>query len=127
MLVRETTKCSLKEAKEYVDQLGTQKTISSIHENIDDQLSALVSKGKKLEAIKLYKEQSGLSLAASNDYIDRLQQHNVSLSSGMHTAIDRILQQQNEGQKTQYNYSWIVRLLLIMIIAAVLAWMFFRQ
>ncbi|OMP77383.1 hypothetical protein BW716_20155 [[Flexibacter] sp. ATCC 35208] len=112
-LVKKETKCSIKEAKDYVDQLVQSKT--TFTGNIDDQLRTLLIQGNKIEAIKLYRDHSGQSLAASKDYVEQLGQFGSANS-----AIDRILQEQ---AKPAPNYTWMI---ILLIAAAVIAWALLR-
>lgn len=74
-LLHKEGSCGLKEAKDYVDSLaiGNQVQLSSaVITNLDDQLKSLIVQGRKLEAIKLYKDKTGLGLKECKDYIDDL-------------------------------------------------------
>lgn len=42
------------------------------HDGLDNQLGELVRNGQKIEAIKLYREQTGVGLKEAKDYVDRL-------------------------------------------------------
>lgn len=52
-----------------VEHLGIS---SSKPENIDDELADLINRGKKVKAIKRYREVTGYGLKESKDYIDNL-------------------------------------------------------
>lgn len=128
-LVCDTTKCSLKDAKDYVDNLGKYPASAApmAAGNIDDQLKKLLSEGKKLEAVKLYKDHTGVGLAASKDYVDHLLLSGRPVSSTMNTAIDRILQQQAQGEPSKYNSSFIIKLLIFLLVVAMVAWIAMRR
>lgn len=112
-LLKRVTNCSLKEAKDYVDQLARPK--KPLTGNIDDQLRALLLQGDKIMAIKIYRDHSGESLADSKDYVERLGQY-----GNTNSAIDRILKEQ---AKPRTNYTWVI---ILLIAAAVIAWAFLR-
>lgn len=44
----------------------------SVLENLDDELRQLIANGKKIEAIKRYREATGLGLKESKEYVDSL-------------------------------------------------------
>jgi ribosomal protein L7/L12 len=82
-LVREQTGLGLKEAKDYVDALeaGTAPALPVVSppapsalsgEALEQEARALVERGNKIGAIKLVREQTGLGLKESKDYVDRL-------------------------------------------------------
>ena len=45
-----------------------------IIENIDDELKNLIKEGKKVKAVKRYREVTGLGLKESKEYVDSLEQ-----------------------------------------------------
>lgn len=116
-VVKDETNCSLKEAKDYVDQLDRPKVTPSFSGNIDDELRALLAERRKLEAIKLYKEHSGLGLAESKDYVENLETYKTTSS----TTIDQILQQ----QKTPKKNNGLLTFIIFVLILALLYWAFF--
>jgi len=72
-LYREQTGCGLKEAKDYIDSLAG-RAPTPVAQNIDDDyLRSLVMSGRKVEAVKLYREKIGCGLKEAKDYIDSLQ------------------------------------------------------
>jgi len=84
-LVREQTGMGLKEAKDYVEAYAAGKrpglpppasrpTAASAAPSatVQDAARALVAQGKKIEAIKLVREQTGMGLKEAKDYVDRL-------------------------------------------------------
>jgi ribosomal protein L7/L12 len=119
-VVKDETNCSLKEAKDYIDQLGLQKVTPSFNGSVDDELRALLAAGRKLEAVKLYKEQSGLGLAASKDYVEKLELYKLPFSATSNTAIDQLLHQQQPPKKR----NWLLILLIYMLISAILYFIF---
>lgn len=44
-------------------------------ENIDGELKDLISKGKKIKAIKRYRDVTGIGLKESKEYIDKLSEY----------------------------------------------------
>lgn len=126
VIVREETKCSLKEAKDYVDQLGEIAITPITVENIDQQLRILLSQGRKLEAVKLYKEHSGEGLAASKDYVDHLAAYGVAPAADTKTAIDRILQEQANSQPSSPLLKWVILYIMITLAIGIINWLFFR-
>lgn len=44
----------------------------TVPENIDSELKSLISEGKKIKAIKLYRQSTGIGLKEAKEYIDRL-------------------------------------------------------
>lgn|GEM_PF-3453181 len=117
-LVKQATNCSLREAKDYVDQLDQPKIKMPFKENIDDQLRTLLTKGKKIEAIKIYKDHSGVSLADSKNYVESLEQYSTKNST---SSIDRLLQEQ---PKPKPNYTWTI---ILLIAAAIITWALLRK
>jgi ribosomal protein L7/L12 len=113
-LVKRATNCSLKEAKDYVDQLDQPKV--TFTGNIDDQLRVLLLSGNKIEAIKVYRDHSGASLAESKEYVENLDQY----AGRKNTGIDGLFQEQ---AKPGINYSWLI---ILLIAAAVIAWALLR-
>jgi len=76
-LLRETTGIDLKEAKEQIEHLMSGSTPDNAEhpagagaEKLPDDVLALAQAGKKIEAIKLLREQSGLGLKDAKDRID---------------------------------------------------------
>ncbi len=78
--VREQTGLGLKEAKDLVDAMeqGAPVTIhahtssSAFHGDLDSEARKLMAAGRKLEAIKLVREQKSLGLKEAKDYVERL-------------------------------------------------------
>lgn len=162
-IVKEDTNCSLKEAKDYVDQLEQTKPTLSFPANIDNELRTLLAQGKKIEAIKLYKDNSGQSLADSKYYVEHLDQSPANIDNELRkllaqgkkleavktyrdfsgqsladskyyvehlnpygiisssTTINKLLLE----QKPTRNNNWTVKLLILIVLAALLYWAFF--
>jgi ribosomal protein L7/L12 len=79
--VRELTGLGLKEAKDYVDSIprhGSPPSLPSAGVNQPTsqaslaEVHALAMQGQKIQAIKLYRELTGLGLKEAKDYIDSL-------------------------------------------------------
>jgi ribosomal protein L7/L12 len=77
--VRELTGMGLKEAKDYVEgwqQAGTtpplQVTSPTATVSLDD-VRALLQQGRKIEAIKVYRQLTGVGLKEAKDYVDALE------------------------------------------------------
>jgi ribosomal protein L7/L12 len=74
---RELTGAGLKDAKDYVEALeaGAQPpAVTPAASSRSDlaEVSALLAKGNKIAAIKLYRELTGVGLKEAKDYVDRL-------------------------------------------------------
>lgn len=48
----------------------------TVMENIDEELKALISQGKKIKAVKRYREVTGIGLKESKEYVDLLVERN---------------------------------------------------
>jgi ribosomal protein L7/L12 len=81
-LMRETNRMSLEAAKDSVEaiekhgrptlgEMGMMSTIRLAQE-LSREVAELVSKGEKIEAIKLVRERTGLGLKEAKDIVDRL-------------------------------------------------------
>lgn len=142
-LVHDTARCSLKEAKDYVDGLEEGARFTAGQEvpnagNIDAQLKALLDRGDKLGAIKMYKTYSGEGLAESKEYVDRLEQQAAPLrptavkpltaqSKRTSTPIDQALRQQAGAERSGAGPVRIISMVLLLVIVAVLAWFLMRK
>jgi ribosomal protein L7/L12 len=82
--VRERTGAPLKDAKEAVEAVQRKVLPHPVvavrearpkipHEQLDEALLPLVREGRKIEAIKLHREQTGLGLRESKEYVEALQ------------------------------------------------------
>ena len=86
-LVRQYAGVGLKEAKDYVDALesGKQSAYPGMQwdepeepagfgeTDLEEQVRNLLSAGRKIEAVKLVREQTGWGLKESKEFVDRLQ------------------------------------------------------
>ncbi|WP_316836668.1 CFI-box-CTERM domain-containing protein [Pedobacter nutrimenti] len=106
-LVMDAAKCGLKEAKDFVDHFRESGTSSisrserSFHENLDAELTSLLLHGKKIDAVKLYKDHTGAGLKDSVDYVNSLQEGEVrpvskSPLNNRDTQIEGIIKGQQE-------------------------------
>lgn len=81
-LVRERTGLGLKEAKDYVEEVerGGAPALPPLHPApapiqpgaLDSEVRALLGRDRKIEAIKLVREQTGMGLKEAKDYVDTL-------------------------------------------------------
>jgi ribosomal protein L7/L12 len=71
-IYRTDKKCSLEEAKTFLDNLEKQISPAVASKIEDSMLTQMLQNGKDLQAIKLYKQSSGCSLKEAKDYIDNL-------------------------------------------------------
>lgn len=76
-LLRETTGVSLKEAKEEIDRLiaaleGKPIPQSQQGHHISSEVRLLAQQGKKIEAIKLLREQEGIGLKEAKELVETL-------------------------------------------------------
>lgn len=61
--------------------------INNLPGDMDKELLVLCGNGKKLEAIKLYKDSTGLGLKQSKDYVEQLARaHGIDVSRGKHAC-----------------------------------------
>jgi ribosomal protein L7/L12 len=84
-LLREVTGLGLKEAKEAVDRCAQGGSLdiaedlaahrAALHgaAQVDGEIKALLESGRKIEAIKLMRERSGLDLTTAKDIIDSME------------------------------------------------------
>ena len=90
-LYREATGVGLAEAKEAVEEMARNeftKPPSGVR-NYDDpvlesKIRSLLSKGKKIEAVKIYREEYGISLKEAKDAVERIE---VSMPRSTATAV----------------------------------------
>ena len=62
-----------KQTKSTLEKIAKQIGVSDTAiDNIDDELKKLIVKGKKTEAVKMYREITGFSLKNSKEYVDSL-------------------------------------------------------
>ena len=78
-LYREQTGAGLKEAKDYVESLFERKVDLILkhlgidpNQGVDEQIMELMKSGQKIEAIKLYREQTGVGLKEAKEYVESL-------------------------------------------------------
>jgi ribosomal protein L7/L12 len=79
--VRQATGMGLKQAKDYVDSIASQKprpmigSSASMGDRADaiGEVKNLVRSGKKIEAIKLYREISGVGLKQAKEEVERME------------------------------------------------------
>lgn len=95
-IIKEGANIGLKEAKDYVDALTVTAKSNRILEDYNVLIKSLLSEGRKLEAVKVYKENTESSLEESKDYIDnfRLDETNSADKNNnlnRETSIENIL------------------------------------
>ncbi len=123
-LVIDTTKCGLKEAKNFIDHYAAGWSADNAPVNTDQEILSLLAQGRKLEAVKLYKESSRAELAESKDYVEALwEQHQSSAGSAVSksrdTQIDQLVLNQ-QGTRPVKRISNKVILAIIAILAILL-------
>ncbi|PTS98253.1 hypothetical protein DBR11_15405 [Pedobacter sp. HMWF019] len=105
--VMDATKCGLKEAKDFIDHFKETGIASidgserSFRENLDAELTSLLLNGKKIDAVKLYKDHTGAGLKDSVEYVNSLQEGEVTPVSksplnNRDTQIEQIIKAQQE-------------------------------
>ena len=75
-LLREATGLGLKEAKDAVEHIeagGAPALLPAAHAGGGESVAQALAQGKKLEAIRLYREQHGVDLKAAKDAIEAMQ------------------------------------------------------
>jgi len=128
-IVKDYSRCSLNEAKEYVDALeaGIPQPDTK-PQNLDAQVLAILSQGNKLNAIKHYKDATGLGLAASRDYVEKLMEYKFGGSitqQSRDTDIKNIISG-NIGNNQNSLSKKLIRLLLLLLIVTALAYLIFK-
>lgn len=105
-LVKSTTNCGLKEAKDFVDSFSPAQFRSSEvpTPDMEVELRSLVQQGKKIEAVKLYKDRTGAGLKDSLAYIESLIEKAKPLSpnpgiKSRETQLEDIVKQQEKELK----------------------------
>lgn len=114
-LVKDATGWGLKEAKDYIDNLGGAidfaNTKSNVYEsrdvnglNIDlEPVKELLRNGRKLEAIKYFRDQSGLGLKESHEFIEQMASgKTVSYSGGKQIKQRSFSWNTNSGNNQSY-------------------------
>lgn len=77
-LCKEWSGCSLRDAKQRVEALDAgggalaEGFGSNLDEQVMDEILDAIQQGNKLEAVKLYKENTGISLMESKQFVERL-------------------------------------------------------
>ncbi|MBP5513708.1 MAG: hypothetical protein J6Y04_02880 [Bacteroidaceae bacterium] len=73
---KEETGCSLKEAKDYIDDLEQEMQKNSLRKapdmQPDEEVLRLIRQGEKLMAVKVFKERTGCDLIVAKDLIDEI-------------------------------------------------------
>ncbi|MFD2581213.1 hypothetical protein ACFSR6_01835 [Pedobacter vanadiisoli] len=128
-IVKDYSICSLNEAKEYVDALeaGIPQPDTK-PQNLDAHVLAILSQGNKLNAIKHYKDATGLGLAASRDYVEKLMEYKFGGSitqQSRDTDIKNIISG-NIGNNQNSLSKKLIRLLLLLLIVTALAYLIFK-
>ncbi len=116
----EHAKCSLKEAKDYVDNFNLSNTSiqnsKSVNNSFDDQeILDLIFQRKLIQAVKVYRDKTGCDLKEAKDYIDHLSEKNPSIRKTQ-------FQQNNnsEGVITEYKPSFLKKLIISLAILLIL-------
>lgn len=128
-LIIDHTRCGLKEAKDYIDglQAGFQQPSSNpVH--LDEQVLAILSQGNKLAAIKHYKDSTGLGLAESKDYVEKLMQYKVSgniAQQSRDTDIQNLISNNAINNQNPLK-RFLIKLLIIFLVAIALTYLMFK-
>jgi ribosomal protein L7/L12 len=74
-LVREQTGCGLAEAKAAVEKLQRGERVAPEQSagGVTDEIRELVRSGRKIEAIKIYRERTGAGLKEAKDAVDAIE------------------------------------------------------
>nr|WP_132394806.1 ribosomal protein L7/L12 [uncultured Pedobacter sp.] len=128
-VVKDHSGCGLKEAKDYVDALeeGVQHPINN-PADLDTELLVILSQGNKLNAIKHYKDATGAGLAESKDYVERLMQFKPgsnTVQQSRDTDIKNIISE-NSGNNQNPLKNFLIKLVLIILIATALTYLMFK-
>jgi ribosomal protein L7/L12 len=132
-LLRDASGCQLKEAKDYVDNLDAphDQFVAAQPADRDKHLLMLLSQGKKIEAVKYYKDQTGAGLADSKNYVDHLQEYGTPppvsprIPAGG-TAIDKILRDQQATQKKATSSLPVTVIIILVLISIFVYFLFLR-
>ncbi len=127
-VIKDLSGCGLKEAKDYVDGLEeVQQPITNVAD-LDAELLVILNQGNKLSAIKHYKDATGLGLAESKDYVEKLMQFKVSSNitqQSRDTDIKNIIAENaRDNQNPLKNF--LIKLLIIILVAAALTYIMFK-
>ncbi|WP_160711650.1 hypothetical protein [Chitinophaga solisilvae] len=128
-LVYDEGGCDLQEAKEYVDNLeAAASRPPNKHDDPDSIILSYLAAGKKIEAVKYYKDISGQSLAESLSYVDALAK---GIKAGAHTMshntqIDRIVREQQFSRRSgKPRTATLISIIIVLLIAALFVYAFF--
>ncbi|WP_293307692.1 hypothetical protein [Pedobacter sp. UBA5917] len=128
-LIIDHTRCGLKEAKDYIDSLQVEFQKPAINANdLDTQVLAILSQGNKLSAIKHYKDATGLGLAESKEYVEKLMQYKVggnTLQQSRDTDIKNIISDNTRNNQNPLK-SFLIKLLIVILVAAALTYLMFK-
>jgi ribosomal protein L7/L12 len=135
-LVHTLSNCGLKEAMDFVEDISRGQTVLGqtapigTVQDIDEEILSYLAQGKKLQAVKIYKNFARIGLAESKDYVDTLADrgfsvaHPLKSSSSMDsrdTQIDEILAKQGLKQGVSHSVkrpgSPLKRFLIILFLA----------
>ncbi|MGQ7855050.1 ribosomal protein L7/L12 [Pedobacter sp. WC2501] len=128
-VVKDHSGFGLKEAKDYVDALeeGVQQPINN-PANLDAELLVILRQGNKLNAIKHYKDATGAGLTESKDYVEKLMQFkpgSTMVLQSRDTDIKNIISE-NSGNNQNPLRNFLIKLLLVILIAAALTYLMFK-
>lgn len=138
-LVYEATKCSLKEAKEYVDDAAhhpfaiADSNTSAFQRDLDAEIMGYLYSNQKLQAVKVYKDFSGLGLAESKEYVEALERNGgvsvppatASVTKSRDTEISDLLGSK-QGAKGKSGATSVTRLFALVIIVVVVLYFILR-
>ncbi|MEH3114575.1 ribosomal protein L7/L12 [Pedobacter terrae] len=128
-IIKDHSGCGLKEAKDYVDALegDVQEPINNLA-NLDEELLAILGQGNKLNAIKRYKDATGLGLAESKDYVEKLMQFKINgnmMQQSRDTDIKNIISD-HAGDSQNLIKRNLIKLLIVILAAAALIYVMFK-
>lgn len=83
-LVKDAMNCGLKEAKDFIDGFGRTavQPLNIIPADMEAELFSLIRQGRKIDAVKLYKDKTGARLEESVNYINSLLDQQPLRNSG---------------------------------------------
>jgi ribosomal protein L7/L12 len=112
--LRESTGLGLKEARDRIDQhLRGDPAPASVPGSLPPEVVAAMRQGRKIEAIRLLRERTGLGLKDAKEAVESIRRETPGMMGGRSPI-------QVEGSR---NVLW---LLAVIAVAALLAWYFFR-
>jgi len=129
-IIKDQSKCGLKEAKDYVDALegGVQQPITNLG-NLDAELLTILNQGNKLNAIKHFKDATGSGLAESKDYVEKLIRSDVTgnvMQRSRDTEIKDIISD-HVGDNQNPIQKFLIKLLIIVMASAALTYILFNM